>query len=75
MSTNELLDLVIGKVPYPHQIQNIDITLQEEVRFDWRGTRFKVVENGCEQVGDGVLIGSDIAILMRAVLFGYIPFR
>jgi hypothetical protein len=64
-----LLNVILKGVPYPHQIQDVDLGGEDCVRFTWRGTRFRVSFNYyCEEVGDGVLIGSDLSILLERAL-------
>lgn len=64
---SKLIELIIIALPYPFQMRDIDIGA-DYVRFTWRGARYHVTERGVEEVGDGVLIGSDRAILMRALI-------
>lgn len=65
---NKIIGLLIRSIPYPDQMRNFDIA-SNYVEFTWRGTRFRVNENyGVDEVGDGVLIGSDLAILIRACI-------
>lgn len=74
MTKDQLLELVLRGLPYSNQIKNIDTQSESQaIRFDWRDTRYRVYTVGeygldVEEVGNGVLIGSDRAILMRALL-------
>lgn len=70
MKQGKLIEIVLAGIPYPEQIKNIDIdTESEAIRFTWRGVRYRVSGSGfVEEIGDGVLIGSDRAILMRHIL-------
>lgn len=62
----EILQRVVKNLPYCEQMQDIDLDLPGEIRFSWRGSRYVVGMSGnVEQVGDGVLIGSDICIVMK----------
>jgi hypothetical protein len=48
---------------------NITRMTNEELRFEWRGTSYRVTDDMyVEEVGDGVLIGSDSAALIRRLL-------
>lgn len=73
MKSTELLELVIQRIPYPHQVSDIDVTTSSDtLYFTWRGDRYRVKEIGgnldaCEYEQE-CLIGSNIAILMREVL-------
>ncbi len=69
MTTDEFLTAIMG-IPYPSQIKNLDTASDEgAVRFDWRGVRYRVSGTFMvEEVGDGVLTGTDRAILMGAIL-------
>lgn len=57
-------------LPYPDQIKDLDFTTEETtIRFAWRETKFRIdIIGSVEEVGDGVLIGSDICILLRELL-------
>ena len=76
MKPDEILTTIVQRIPYPNQMKDI-VVGDRDVRFTWRGTRYSVNANrGIDEVGDGVLIGSDSAILMRAVVFPETqPFR
>lgn len=77
MTKDQLLELVLRGLPYSNQIKNIDTQSESQaIRFDWRGTRYRIYTIGeygldVEEVGNGVLIGSDQAILMRSLLEVY----
>jgi hypothetical protein len=66
----KILETVLKAVPHPHLIENIELQPDAIVlRFTWRGTRYRVDELfRCEEIGEGVLIGSDLAILMERTL-------
>lgn len=74
MTKDQLLELILRGLPYSNQIKNIDTQSESQaVRFDWRGARYRVYTVGeygldVEEVGNGVLIGSDKAILMAGLL-------
>ncbi len=63
------LEIVLKALPYPHQIHDIDLSQPEVLRFSWRGARYRVDESlRAEEIQGDVLVGSDLAILMRRVL-------
>lgn len=66
----EILNVVLVAIPYAHLMSDIDMhNSSDSLRFTWRGTRYRVSEHfGVDEVGDGVLIGSDKAILMERLL-------
>ena len=69
MTHAELVMLCYKQIPYSSQIAELDLSTADEIRFSWRGTRFRVDDIlSVEEVGDGVLICSDLAILMQALL-------
>jgi hypothetical protein len=57
-------------VPYAHLIGHVDLHNDPTVvRFSWRGARYRVDERlHVEQMENGCLVGSDLAILMERVL-------
>lgn len=70
METAKLIERIYRSVPYPHQVSGLDFTSESgAVRFTWRGATYRVSHtNHVEEVGDGVLIGSDKAILMERII-------
>jgi hypothetical protein len=71
MDKQELVSFVIGNLPYGNQIDQLDFTTEEKaIRFRWRKEkRFRVTTDlFVDEIGDGVLIGSDISILMQHIL-------
>ena len=67
MTNAELMELLIASLPYPDQIKNLDLTSSETaIRFDWRGIRFRISQSkSVEEVKDGMLSGSNIAIILE----------
>ncbi len=64
-----LVELVNKAMPYSNQIGQWDFSENDAVRFVWRGNKFRVSQNlGVETVGNGVLIGSDISILLEKLI-------
>jgi hypothetical protein len=59
-------------LPCPDQISNDDVPGDpESYRFRWRGNNFRVNRRLCvEEYGDGFLKGTDLAILLQALLRG-----
>lgn len=61
----KIIELLLRALPYPQQMKNIAIGTND-VRFDWRGTRYRVTEDGhVDEMENGCLVCSDRAILMR----------
>jgi hypothetical protein len=67
---SELLEAVIKALPYPQHITELDLSAEDSIRLVWRkSNKFRISLSGfVEEVGDGVLIGSDISILFEALL-------
>lgn len=72
MNKSKAIEAVYLKMPFVSPITDLDITTEPSaIRFTWRSTRFRVSGDHpyrVDQVGDGVLIGSDMAILIRELL-------
>lgn len=67
----ELLTAVLKSLPYSDQITDLDFSTEETaIRLIWRkSNKFRIdINGGVEEVGNGVLIGSDISILFRELL-------
>lgn len=65
----ELFMAIIKKLPYPEQITELEFLNDNEVRFIWRGTRFRVGINGdVDEVEGSFLKCTNIAILFSALL-------
>ena len=64
------VELVYRAIPYSTSISELDFTSDPNaIRFKWRGTTYRVSDTlHVEEVGDGVLVGSDRAILIEALL-------
>ena len=69
------IEILNNAIPYPNQIKDYDINNKDQIRFTWRGTRFKVdFQNASvDEVGNGVLIGSDLSILIEALIKRTLP--
>lgn len=67
---DEAIRCIIQGIPYPQHISDIDTSPERAIRFTWRGDRFNVwlPALSVEEVGDGVLIGSNLAILLTHCL-------
>ena len=67
----QAIETIVNAFPYPKQIKDWDLTTEKDaVIFTWRENRFRMcLKYGrVEEVGDGVLIGSDIAILATHII-------
>lgn len=66
----QVIERVIKALPHPDQIINIDVTSERSaVRFAWRGITYRVsLGLMVEEVGNGVLIGSDRAMLIDRLI-------
>jgi len=57
--------MIIRALPYPDQMRDLQIA-SDYVEFTWRTARYRVTQSfWVDEVGDGVLIGTERAILMR----------
>lgn len=66
---SELLSKVIKIIPYPDQMTDFDLMLHDQIRFTWRSVRFRVSLSGMvEEVNDGFLRGSNISLLLEALI-------
>lgn len=69
MTDTEILERVVARLPLPQQITHIEFPSPTEVRFTWRSARYRVSEHlNVEEVSNGLLSGTDAAILMSALL-------
>lgn len=65
----EIVETIYAALPYAHQIRELDLSLPDQVRFNWRGTRFVVNINGSvEESENHCLIGSDLAIMLEQLI-------
>lgn len=71
-NTKEELFMAINKcLPYPEQISDLDFSTENDaIILTWRkSNKFRVSTNGhVEEVGDGVLIVSNISIMFRELI-------
>jgi hypothetical protein len=64
----QLVTAIVQAMPYPTQL-SFDLSEDSAVRFTWRGVDFRVSLSGdVEEVGNGVLISTDRAILVSALV-------
>jgi len=69
MSNSEIFELVLSCLPYATQMHDIDLGRDNEIRFTWRGDRFKVSESlHVEECKDGMLMGSTASLLLGELL-------
>ena len=65
----QLVEIIYSSLPYSNEIENLDLSESDAVRFKWRGNKFRVSQSlMVEEVGNGVLIGSDISILLEKLI-------
>lgn len=69
----ELLTAVLKSLPHPNHINDLDLSSETEaVMFTWRQNKLRVQLSGhVDEVGDGVLIGSNLSILVHQLLLNY----
>ena len=69
MTKDKLIQLVFGSIPYPGQISDLDSSAEDAITFKWRSHRFRVSTRlSVDERIDGMLAGSDIAILLGDLL-------
>lgn len=72
ISNDVIMEIMMKSIPYPDQIMEIDSAEANVVRFTWRSRRYRVSGSTAklfvETVRDIFLEGSDISILMQALL-------
>lgn len=69
MTNDELLTLVIGCIAYANHIAGINTSNDNEIRFTWRGDRFRVSKDlEVSSVEGNILSGGNKSILLRAIL-------
>ena len=71
MTKDQAIKLIFTSIPYSQHITNLDSESKvNEIRFTWRHTKFMVEYKslGVWEIGDGVIIGSNVAILLEKIL-------
>lgn len=71
MTKDKAVELLYKAIPYSNHITKLDtISEDKAILFTWRGDRFRFLIDymSIEEVGNGVLMGSNISILMGAIL-------
>lgn len=66
----ELVSQIMKNIPYPNQVKDIDLdSISTAIFFTWRGSKYRYSLGGSiEEHKDGLLVGSDICIVMRELL-------
>jgi hypothetical protein len=64
------IELLNNSLPYPEQIKNIDLDIQDAIYFDWRSARYKLcLQFCCIDMSEGCFLnGNDASILMTQLL-------
>lgn len=63
-----LIELLINALPYPTQIKDIEVH-EDRVNFVWRAAEYRASTRlEVEEVQGGCLLGTECAILMRALV-------
>lgn len=69
MKNSDTLNLVIKTLPYPDQIKDVDMSMTDQLRFTWRGDRFRVSDAlFVEEVDSKFLVGSNTSLLLQRML-------
>lgn len=73
ITKEKMIEVITTALPYANQIRDYDLSSEEDaMRFAYRGDRFRVSTYSdllrVEQVEGGFLSGSNIAIVMEALL-------
>ena len=70
MDKQEVVMRIVQKWPYADQIVSLDWQVEENaIRLGWRGDKFRVSTNlMVEEVEGGCLSGSNLAIVLEALL-------
>lgn len=65
-----LVEIIYRALPYSNQIESLDLSEDGAIRFRWRGNKFRISQHSLlvEEIGDGVLMGSDISILLEKLI-------
>ncbi len=65
----EILVKIIRVMPYPHQIERIDLSENDYVRFTWRNRTFRVSGTLSVNLAEsGILESKDISIILGQLL-------
>lgn len=68
-SQTKLMALIRRAMPLPEQITSVWATEANSVRFTWRGATFRAtISGGVDQVIGNFLHGSNLAILVQALI-------
>ena len=63
-------ELLYRSIPYPDQIRNIDVSIDNVIYFEWRSQKYKLDFQFCtvEKCTGVILVGDDCSILMTRCL-------
>lgn len=64
------IELLNRALPYPEQMKNIDLDIENAIYFDWRSSRYKLDLQFCriDRSNGCILESNDSAILMTQLL-------
>ena len=66
----KMVEAVYKKLPYSTQISNLNLSLDGQIRFDWRGNSFRVGTDPVmvEEIKGPILRSSDLALLLETLI-------
>lgn len=63
------LQRIIERLPYVHQIQDIELSNEHEVTFSWRGVTLRVSNTfDVDEIQGTMEIGSNLCIVLKSLL-------
>lgn len=63
MTQEKIVNLLLKSIPYPEQVTNLDLNVNNEVKFEYRGTYFSIHENLSVGEREGVFLTTTVAAI------------
>lgn len=63
MTQDKIVNLLLKSIPYPEQVTNLDLSVNNAVKFEYRGAYFSIHENLSVEEREGVFLTTTVAAI------------
>lgn len=63
MTQDKIVNLLLKSIPYPDQINNLDLNTSNAVKFEYRGVSFRIHEDLSVEEREGAFLTTTVAAI------------
>lgn len=63
MMQDKIVNLLLKSIPYPEQVTNLDLSVNNAVQFEYRGASFRIHEDLSVEEREGVFLTTTVAAI------------